>query len=47
MGRLFNSRPLSIAKKYRITVIEDVANGYGGIWNGKKLGSIGEIGCFG
>jgi len=37
---------LSIGRKYGLKIIEDAAHGCGGIWNGRKLGSIGDIGCF-
>ena len=37
---------LAIAKKHKLKVIEDAAHGCGGSWQGKKLGSIGDIGCF-
>lgn len=37
---------LEIAKKYDLKVIEDTAWGCGGEYNGKKLGTIGDIGCF-
>ncbi len=37
---------LTIAKKYNLFVIEDCAHKHGGEWNGKKAGSIGDIGCF-
>lgn len=36
----------SIAKKYGLKVIEDAAHGHGGEWNGKRLGSFGDIGIF-
>jgi L-glutamine:2-deoxy-scyllo-inosose/3-amino-2,3-dideoxy-scyllo-inosose aminotransferase len=37
---------LRIAKKYNLFVIEDCAHKHGGEWNGKKAGSIGDIGSF-
>lgn len=37
---------LEIAGKKGLYVIEDVAHGCGGEYKGKKLGSIGDIGCF-
>ena len=37
---------LEIAKKYDLKVIEDTAWGCGGEYKGKKLGTIGDIGCF-
>lgn len=35
-----------IAKKYNIYVIEDAAEAHGSEYNGKKCGSMGDIGCF-
>lgn len=35
-----------IAKKYRLLVIEDVAEALGCEYKGKKLGSLSDIGCF-
>ena len=37
---------LSFARKYNLKVIEDSAHGCGGTWNGQKLGTIGDIGCY-
>jgi L-glutamine:2-deoxy-scyllo-inosose/3-amino-2,3-dideoxy-scyllo-inosose aminotransferase len=37
---------LKIAKKHKLFVIEDSAHKHGGEWNGKKAGSIGDIGSF-
>ena len=37
---------MSIAKKHNLAVIEDCAHKHGGEWNGKKAGSIGDIGSF-
>lgn len=37
---------LRIAKKNNLFVIEDCAHKHGGEWNGKKAGSIGDIGSF-
>ncbi|MBI4685884.1 MAG: DegT/DnrJ/EryC1/StrS family aminotransferase [Nitrospirae bacterium] len=36
----------AIAKEYNLFVVEDVAQAFGGIWKGKKLGSIGNTGAF-
>lgn len=36
----------SIAKKYNLYVIEDCCDSYGADYNGKKVGSIGNLGCF-
>lgn len=35
-----------IARKHNLVVIEDAAHGCGGEYEGKKLGSLGDIGCF-
>jgi dTDP-4-amino-4,6-dideoxygalactose transaminase len=37
---------MEIAKKHNLYVIEDSAQGLGSSLNGKKAGSIGNIGCF-
>lgn len=37
---------LKITKKHKLFVIEDAAQAHGALWNGKKLGSLGDIGCF-
>jgi len=37
---------MKIAKKHNLSVIEDCAHKHGGEWNGKKAGSIGDIGSF-
>lgn len=37
---------MKIAKKHQLFVIEDSAHKQGGEWNGKKAGSIGDIGSF-
>ncbi len=37
---------MDIAKKHNLYVIEDCAHKHGGEWNGKKAGSIGDIGSF-
>jgi len=37
---------LRIARKHNLYVIEDCAHKHGGEWNGKKAGSIGDIGSF-
>ena len=35
-----------IAKKYKLKIIEDACHAPGGIREGKKLGSLGDISCF-
>lgn len=37
---------MSIANKHNLYVIEDSAHGHGAEYKGKKLGSIGDAGCF-
>ena len=37
---------IKIAKKHSLKVIEDTAWGCGGSYNGKKLGTIGDVGTF-
>ena len=37
---------LTLARAHGLTVIEDAAHGCGGLYKGRKLGSLGDIGCF-
>ncbi len=37
---------LEIAKKHDLKIIEDCAQCFGGEYNGKKCGTIGDVGCF-
>ena len=37
---------LEIAKRHNLRVIEDACHGHGAEYKGKKLGSIGDAGCF-
>ncbi len=37
---------MRIAKKHNLYVIEDCAHKHGGEWDGKKAGSIGDVGSF-
>ncbi|MCF6332305.1 MAG: DegT/DnrJ/EryC1/StrS family aminotransferase [Draconibacterium sp.] len=37
---------MRIAKKHNLYVIEDCAHNHGGEWDGKKAGSIGDVGSF-
>jgi len=37
---------LEIARKHRLYVIEDAAEAHGAEYKGKKVGGIGDIGCF-
>jgi perosamine synthetase len=35
-----------LAKKYNLKVVEDCAEAHGAMFNNKKVGSLGDIGCF-
>jgi dTDP-4-amino-4,6-dideoxygalactose transaminase len=37
---------VSLAKKHNIFLVEDCAQAHGAVYHGKKVGSIGDIGCF-
>ena len=37
---------LEVAKRYNLIVIEDAAQAVDSFYNGKPLGSIGDLGCF-
>ncbi|MGQ9629353.1 MAG: DegT/DnrJ/EryC1/StrS family aminotransferase [bacterium] len=37
---------MEVARKHNLLVIEDVAQANGGSYKGRKLGSIGDVGCF-
>lgn len=37
---------MSLARDYKLWVVEDAAQGFGGDYHGEALGSIGDIGCF-
>lgn len=37
---------IEIAKKYNLHVIEDASQAHGAKYNGKRVGSIGDVGCF-
>jgi perosamine synthetase len=37
---------MTIAKKHNLAVIEDACQAHLGEWRGKKLGTIGDLGCF-
>lgn len=39
-------RIMTIAEQHDLMVIEDAAQANGGTYNGRKLGSIGHLGCF-
>lgn len=40
------TRIMEIAQKHNLYVIEDCAQAHGATWDGKKVGSFGDIGCF-
>ncbi|MBF0489167.1 MAG: DegT/DnrJ/EryC1/StrS family aminotransferase [Candidatus Omnitrophica bacterium] len=47
LGHSSNMQPLrSLARKYKLIVIEDVAESIGAEYKGKKIGSFGNLGCF-
>jgi dTDP-4-amino-4,6-dideoxygalactose transaminase len=37
---------MAIAKQYDLKVIEDCAQATGATWQGKKVGTVGDVGCF-
>lgn len=37
---------MAIADRYGLPVIEDCAEAHGALYNGKKVGSLGTVGCF-
>jgi len=37
---------LDIARRYRLTVIEDAAQAHGAEYHGRRAGTIGDLGCF-
>jgi len=46
-GHPANMDPIMrIAEAYNLYVVEDAAQAFGGRYNGKKVGSIGHVGCF-
>ncbi len=36
----------AIAKKHHLKVIEDACEAHGGEWKGRKVGTLGDLGCF-
>jgi dTDP-4-amino-4,6-dideoxygalactose transaminase len=40
------TRLMAIAEAHNVAVIEDCAQSTGASWDGKKVGSIGHVGCF-
>ncbi|HDH87125.1 MAG TPA: aminotransferase class I/II-fold pyridoxal phosphate-dependent enzyme [Desulfobacteraceae bacterium] len=46
-GNVCNLEELwEIGRKYGIAIVEDAAHAHGAMWDGKKIGSIGDIVCF-
>ena len=46
-GHPVNMDPImTIAEAYNLYVVEDAAQAFGARYNGKKVGSIGHVGCF-
>jgi dTDP-4-amino-4,6-dideoxygalactose transaminase len=39
-------RILEIARRHRLIVIEDAAQAHGAVYKGRRVGSIGDVGCF-
>ncbi len=39
-------RIMEIAERHKIAVIEDASHSHGAEWDGRKVGSIGHVGCF-
>ncbi|MEM6596292.1 MAG: aminotransferase class I/II-fold pyridoxal phosphate-dependent enzyme, partial [Pseudomonadota bacterium] len=37
---------LQLASAYNLPVIEDAAHSLGTLWNGRKIGTLGHVGCF-
>ena len=37
---------MDIALKYNLKVVEDCAQSHGNHWNGQKVGTFGDVGCF-
>ena len=35
-----------VAKRHNVRLIEDACQAHGAIWNGTKVGAIGDVGCF-
>jgi dTDP-4-amino-4,6-dideoxygalactose transaminase len=46
-GHPVNLEPIiNLCKKYSLHLIEDCAQAHGALYNGKRVGSIGDVGCF-
>ena len=47
LGHPVDMDPLmEVAKQYKLTVIEDAAEGLGSVYRGRHVGGLGDIGCF-
>lgn len=40
------TKVVEICKKHRLKLIEDCAQAHGAMWNGQKVGTFGDAGCF-
>ncbi len=46
-GQSVDMKPLlNIARRHRLAVIEDAAQAHGATYRGKKVGTLGNVGCF-
>jgi dTDP-4-amino-4,6-dideoxygalactose transaminase len=46
-GQASNMQPIvELCKKYNLKLVEDCAQAHGAEWNGKQVGTFGDIGCF-
>ena len=46
-GQCADMAPIAeIAKKYNLKIVEDACQAHGSLYDGKKSGSLGDIGCF-
>ena len=46
-GQSVDMKPLlNIARRHRLVVIEDAAQAHGATYRGKKVGTLGNVGCF-
>lgn len=36
----------ALARRYRLHLVEDCAHAHGASWNGRGVGSLGDVGCF-
>src|SRR5581483_1757549 len=46
-GQVVPMQPiLEVARRHGLRVVEDACQSHGARWNGKRAGSIGDVGCF-